>query len=77
MTCPVCDRKTKTTNSAAVYGSVIRKRTCCSCGYVFYTEETDIPEEEWEEFRRILNARRQEQYRANKKEREKEAKWCT
>lgn len=74
MTCPVCEEKTKTTNTAAVYGSVIRQRKCPGCGYVFYTEETDIPEEEGAEFRRILNARRQEQYIANKKEREKEGK---
>lgn len=58
MTCPSCGEKTKTTDSAMVYGSVIRKRACSGCSYVFYTEELEVPEEDGARFRKMLNAKR-------------------
>lgn len=73
MTCPVCEGKTKTNNSAEVYGSVIRRRTCTSCGYVFFTEEQDVPEEDVPKFRSLLVEKRRAQYRDSKRRRKREA----
>lgn len=74
MTCPVCGEKTRTTNTAAWCGSVIRQRKCSGCAFVFYTEELEVPEEEGKKFRKLINATRQAQYRANKKAREEAEK---
>lgn len=70
MTCPVCEEKTKTIDTAMVYGSVIRKRTCSGCGYVFYTEELEVPEEDMPKFRSLLNAKRQGRLGREKEEAE-------
>lgn len=58
MTCPNCGGKTRTMNTAAVYGSVLRQRKCSGCGYVFFTEEREAQEEEGPELRKMLNAKR-------------------
>lgn len=58
MTCPNCGKPTKVTNTAAVYGSVLRRRKCPGCGYVFFTEELEALEEDGPKFRQMLNAKR-------------------
>ena len=74
MTCPNCGGKTRTTDTAAVYGSVLRRRKCSGCGYVFFTEEVEAPEEEWPQLRQMLNAKRREQHETNKRNKAKSAK---
>lgn len=73
MTCPNCGGKTKTTDTAAVYGSVLRQRKCPGCGYVFFTEEVEAQEEEWPTLRKWLNAKRREQHETNKRNKAKSA----
>lgn len=73
MTCPNCGGKTRTTDTAAVYGSVLRRRKCAGCGCVFYTEELEAPEEDGPKFRKLLNAKRREQHETNKRNKAKSA----
>lgn len=42
MFCPKCDGDTRVADSRRVETLVARKRVCKSCGYSFYTEETEV-----------------------------------
>lgn len=46
MICPECEGKTKVVVSKSVELNVYRKRECKECGYTFYTEETEIDDNE-------------------------------
>lgn len=39
MTCPVCGEKTTVVSSRGDVDVIYRKRKCCACGHIFYTEE--------------------------------------
>jgi transcriptional regulator NrdR family protein len=44
MKCPKCNGKTAVVCTENERRSVIRKRRCCKCRYVFYTKETESAE---------------------------------
>ena len=41
MTCPVCGAKTRVVDCRQDCETVVRRRKCAECGYIFYTEETE------------------------------------
>lgn len=46
MECPECGSgKTRVFDSRSYAGAVYRKRFCFTCNYTFWTEETELPEE--------------------------------
>lgn len=42
MTCPVCGAETKVMCCRKDCESVVRRRKCVECGYVFYTQELEV-----------------------------------
>ena len=41
MTCPICGAKTRVVDCRKDCETVVRRRKCTECGYIFYTEETE------------------------------------
>ena len=44
MNCPECDEKTTVKISKKIEMVVARQRVCTKCGYIFYTEESEVEE---------------------------------
>lgn len=60
MTCPVCESKTRVTDSRDFGDHIVRRRKCLECDHAFYTEEIDsnVAEAEYLEFHRLSSADR-------------------
>lgn len=69
MTCPKCKGKTVVICTENERSSVVRKRRCCKCGYVFYTKETESAEAH--ETFKTLNKIRVAKYEAAKSKNER------
>lgn len=70
MNCPVCGETTNILGSKADCESVLRKRKCCACDYIFYTEEYEsaTSEKEYKRMLREYNQKAQARYRERKGE---------
>lgn len=64
MYCIKCGERTKVIDSRIVEETVARQRLCPSCGYKFYTEETEVDEYEAMKFYYKLSKAKQ---RSNKR----------
>lgn len=46
MYCPECNNKTRVIDSRVVEDVVVRKRKCKECGYILFTEEIEVVNDE-------------------------------
>lgn len=52
MTCPVCGGVPKVKECRKDCETVVRRRICKACGYIFYTEEVECDKERYMEIER-------------------------
>ena len=58
MTCPCCFERTTVTDSRTDGETVYRRRRCDSCGYVFFTTETESDDSGLREIQKNIRMKR-------------------